>query len=173
MASCRTVQDEMTAWIDAALPPRSAARIAEHLDRCAACAAAVARARTAIAQQRGGLSRLVAAESVAVAPLWANLRRALASEPDSVEPGWLWHGWLRPAAVAGAALAVGLIALLAVVGGPTNVLIPLGVAPPPAKIKSAPGLFKDYAIIQHLDALENFDTVEAEPLDDDQGAQHG
>src|SRR5262249_41516280 len=116
------------------------------------------------------------------APAWARLERALRT---TGEPEGTWAALMRPfsatvrewfshplAQAAGAvAVAVGLT--LVVAGGPKAVLIPLGVAPPPPAVRSHPDLFKDYSLIQHLDALENFDTVESEPLDDDQASFNG
>ena len=74
---------------------------------------------------------------------------------------------LASSAVAAAAVILALV----FAGGPAAVLVPLGVESPPVAVKANPELFKDYPLIQHLDALENFDTVQSVPLDDDQTGQ--
>jgi hypothetical protein len=100
------------------------------------------------------------------------LRSALAAEPNPAVRAWM--PLFRPIAVAGAAAMVGaILLLLSVVGGPTAVLVPLGVESPPVAVTREPELFENYRLIQQLDVLENFDTVESEPLDDDQTYQQG
>ncbi len=140
--------------------------------------------RAAIQGQRRLLPRLAAAPDLDSGALWTALQEELASAAQSPPPerrpwlrwwetleGWEWL-W-RPVAVVGGAVAVVLVAALALLGGPQKVLVPLGVAPPPPAVSRSPEFFKDYSLIQHLDALENFDTVNAEPLDDAQASEQG
>jgi hypothetical protein len=61
--------------------------------------------------------------------------------------------------------------LLAV--GPQMVLMPLGLESPPPAVAQHTGLFKDYPLIERLDVLEHFDTVESVPLDDEGASRHG
>lgn len=171
MASCRAMQEKLTAWVDGELSPRWDARLRQHVAVCTACAAAAAAIRAAVAWQRRCLPEVVRPVGLDPALLRGRLRQALAAEPDVPDRSWVWL--LRPLAIGGAAVAVATAVLFFVAGGPGAVLIPLGVESPPAAVAREPDLFKDYQLIQHLDALENFDTVESIPLDDDQGAHRG
>jgi anti-sigma factor RsiW len=180
MARCKTVQENLTAWIDRALPHRWDDRIRRHVAACARCAAEAESLRSAIESQRHALSALLASPDFDTRRSQVRLAQALATEraahswtwhsPEWIEP--TWQRLMRPLAVAGATLAVAGV-LLAVAGGPAAVLIPLGVESPPPAVAREPDLYKDYPLIQHLDALEHFDTVESTPLDDDQGTQNG
>src|SRR5206468_3127715 len=100
------------------------------------------------------------------------VRRALSTASREAEyrarPRFDWKWLLRPIPMALAAAALVVLMLVEVAGGPEDVLVPIGVKAPPPAVSHKPGLFRDYAIIEKLDALENFDTVEVEPLDDDQ-----
>ncbi len=171
MTSCQAVEQDLVAWCDGELSERQARRITEHVSACAACAGEAERTRSAIAWQKRALVDITAA-TVDTQALQTKLRRALAAEPDARMPWWGW--FLRPVAVAGAcAVALVVVVFFSVVGGPKAVLIPLGVEPPPVAVSSEPELFENYQLIQHLDALENFDTVESVPLDEDQTLHEG
>jgi anti-sigma factor RsiW len=176
MASCRVIRENLTAWIDGELSSRWDDRVRGHLAECAACTTEADGLRKSIALQRRALSQVTSLPGFDPAPAWARVQRALRTAAADTPETWtaVVRAWFsRPLALAGAAVAVGLILLLAVAGGPKAVLIPLGVAPPPVAVTSHPDLFKDYSLIQHLDALENYDTVESEPLDDDQASFNG
>jgi anti-sigma factor RsiW len=182
MASCRVIRDNLTAWIDGELSSRWDDRVRTHLAACAACTTEADGLRQSIELQHRMLSQVTILPGFDPAPAWTRVQRALRAAArdtqDTADAPGSWmavlRGWFgHPLALAGAAMAVGLILLLAVAGGPKAVLIPLGVAPPPVAVTSHPDLFKDYSLIQHLDALENFDTVESEPLDDDQASFNG
>ena len=172
MASCGTVQEHLTAWIDGELSPRWGKRVREHLAGCARCAAEADGLRASIALQRRVLTRLTAAD-VDVAMLQARFRRAVDGDAEVERHRSLWNWLLRPVVLAPALATLAVIVLLSAAGGPTDVLVPLGVTPPPPAVRRAPDLFKDYTLIQHLDELRHFDTVESEPLDDEQDAQTG
>jgi hypothetical protein len=103
--------------------------------------------------------------------LHAKLQRALAAEADGRASAW--SSLFRPLAIAGAVVTAVVVLFFSVMGGPKAVLIPLGVEPPPVAVTSDPDLFENYQVIQHLDALENFDNVESVPLDDDQPVHQG
>lgn len=175
MASCRTVGDQLTAWIDGELSAGEDERVRTHLDGCASCVAEAKSLRAAIELQRPALARLAAVPDLDVSGISRRFRQTLAALPDEATGSWgHWRQWLlRPVAIAGAAMAAGVAALVLFAGGPEAVLVPLGVEPPPVAVSRQPDLFKDYTLIQHLDALENFDTVESTPLDDDQAPQRG
>jgi len=168
MARCWMVRGDLTAWVDGELSARRAERVRRHLASCSACAAEAEGLRDVIAQQRRLLTRLAAVE---VSPtLSRRLLREIAQE-SAAPRGWLWL--FRPVAVAAATAAVGVVGLFTIAGGPRAVLIPLGVEPPPPAVTRTTDLFKDYPIIEKLDALENFDTVESVPLDEDQEPYRG
>jgi anti-sigma factor RsiW len=171
MSSCRAVQENLTAWIDGELSARSAERVREHVAGCPRCATETDSLRASIGLHRTVLTRLSDAGDVDAAALRARFRRAVAVEAAERRPSWRWI--FRPVVLAPALALLAVLLLFTAAGGPTDVLAPLGVAPPPPAVKRAPGLFKDYTLIQHLDALQHFDTVESEPLDDEQGAQTG
>lgn len=189
MAKCRVVQENLTAWIDGELSPRWDDRVRRHLTGCPGCAAAADGLRKSIEMQRQTLARVTAVADFDSATAWVHLQRALRAPIAGAEwirngtaaasppPVWLavLRAWLTGRlAVAGAAMAVAAALLvLLVAGGPKAVLIPLGVTPPPVAVTRQPDLFKDYALIEELDALENFDTVESVPLDDDQASFSG
>ncbi len=169
--NCRAVKGDLTAWCDGELSRRRAERIARHLAECGACSAEAESVSAAIRWQRQALPRVTAVADYEFGALQAKLRRALAAEPEPRAPFWPWS--FRPVAIAAAAVMIGVIVLFSIMGGPNAVLIPLGVESPPVAVSSQPELFEDYQLIQHLDALENFDTVESVPLDDDQTLHAG
>ncbi len=171
MANCRAVRRELTAWCDGELSRRRAERITHHLAACAACAAEAESLRAAIGWQRQALPQIMAAGELDVVPLHAQLRRALAADREPRSQPWAWL--FRPVAIAGAFAIVAIVVSLSLLGGPRAVLIPLGVESPPVAVTNEPELFENYQLIQQLDAMENFDTVESVPLDDDQALQEG
>jgi anti-sigma factor RsiW len=164
MANCRAVKGELTAWCDGELSRRRAERIEQHLAECAACSAEADSVSAAIRWQRQALLRVTAVADGEFGALQVKLRRALAAEPEPQGPFWSWL--FRPVAIAAAAAMIGIALLFSIMGGPKAVLIPLGVESPPVAVSSEPELFEDYQLIQRLDALENFDTVESVPLSD-------
>ena len=179
MPRCSRVRDDLTAWIDGALAPAATVRVEHHLARCPQCTQETQRLRQSIAAQQRLLPLLFEAKPVEAERLLAAVHRSIASGAAIAEDkqSWWrsfdWRQILRPLPIAVGAAVVVLITLVEVAGGPEDVLVPLGVKAPPAVVKKKPGMFRDYAIIERLDALENFDTVEVEPLDDEPAAEHG
>lgn len=175
MATCQAVQRNLTAWVDGALPAKREDQIRQHVTTCARCRAEAESIRAAVEAQQRTLSRAISVGDVDPELLWMRLQRTRASSAATNAQRW-WSapwGWaFRPVAVLGAALTVAAIVLFWV-GGPAEVLIPLGVESPPVAVSRQPEMFTDYPLIQHLDALEHFDTVESVPLDDDQASQRG
>jgi len=168
MANCRAVRGELTAWCDGELSRRRAEQVEQHLAECAACSAEAESLSAAVRWQRRALPRVTAMAVHDVRALQVRLRRALAAEPEPRASFWPWL--FRPVAIAAAAAMIGVVTLFSILGGPNAVLIPLGVESPPVAVSSEPDLYENYQLIQHLDAMENFDTVESVPLDDDQDA---
>ena len=175
MLGCHNVSQDLTAWIEGELPERRCDYIREHLAACARCSAEAGSLRMAIAWQQRALRAVTSLDGIATVALRAQLQHALA-EAERRTPLWGW----RPAwssiwgrlALAGAALSFAIVVLL-LAGGPGMVLMPLGLESPPAAVAQHTELFKDYPLIERLDVLEHFDTVESMPLDDESAAQRG
>jgi len=175
MPSCRVVQKNLTAWIDGELPRRRGERMQRHVATCAQCAGEAEGLRAAIGAQRRAFATVTAVSDIAPGAQWLQLQSAMRrAEPERV-PIWGWvRSWvLHPLPLTGAAVAAAVLLLFLMAGGPAAVLIPLGVESPPVAVKANPELFRNYPLIQHLDVLENFDTVESVPLDDDQTPHEG
>jgi anti-sigma factor RsiW len=175
MSACQDVSQDLTAWIDGELPERDCDLIREHLAACADCSAEAASLRRAIAWQQGALRAVTSLHGIVTSGLKVQLQRALA-EAETGTPLWQWRpawssAWGR-VALAGAALSFA-VAVLLLAGGPGMVLMPLGLESPPAAVVQHTELFKDYPLIERLDVLEHFDTVESMPLDDESAAQRG
>lgn len=168
---CQKARDNLTAWLDGALSSRWDEKLRQHLAGCSVCTAAADSLRKSIASQRNLLVAVAGPPTVNVPQLWVQLQRERAAADTPVVPARLW--WLRPAAFASAAVAASVVGFVGVAGGPEAVLIPLGVKAPPPAVKRAPVMFKEYSIIQKLDILEHFDTVEAMPLEEDAASEKG
>jgi anti-sigma factor RsiW len=172
MVRCWSARRNLTGWLDGELPERQARRVSRHLGTCKPCSAEAEGLRAAVDWQRRVLPCLVTVGELDASRLRFELLSAVAAAPNPTLPAWT--PFFRPIAVAGAAALVGAILfLVSVLGGPNAVLIPLGVESPPVAVTREPDLFENYQLIQQLDVLENFDTVESEPLDDDQSPQQG
>lgn len=175
MPGCHNVSQDLTAWIEGELPERRYDHIREHLSGCARCSAEADSLRTAIAWQARALRAVTSLDGIAAVPSRARLQRALAAEAEKRTPLWgglAWSPTWGRLALAGAALSFAAVVLL-LAGGPGMVLMPLGLESPPAAVAQHTELFKDYPLIERLDVLEHFDTVESMPLDDESAAQSG
>lgn len=169
MGGCRFVQRNLTAWVDEALSARAQVRVTEHLRRCPECAATAAAWRGMIAGQRQVLRTLSAGSAVDAERLHARVRGVLAAEPAGKVESFFDLPWLpRPLVIAGGAVLAG-VALLLLFGGPAATLMALGIEAPPVAVARQTDLFTEYSVIQQLDALQHFDTVEAVQLDDHPG----
>jgi hypothetical protein len=135
------------------------------------CSTEAERLRASIQWQSRALPAIVAVRNVDAQALRLKLQRALAAESESRDSAWKWL--VRPFAVAGVAVTLGLVLVFSLLGGPKAVPMPLGVEAPPVAVTREPELFENYQLIRDLDALENFDTVESELLDDDQTLHEG
>ena len=173
MNHCRAVKREFVAWCDGELSGREAERVEQHLAACEACSAEAESLSAVIRWQRQVLRHVTAVTDQECAPLQTRLRRALAAEIEPPGQARFWSLIFRPVTIATAAAMIAIIALFSVLGGPNAVLIPLGVEAPPVAISRQPDLFENYQLIQYLDAMENFDTVQSVPLDEDQALREG
>ncbi len=172
MIRCWIARRNLTAWLDGELPEPRTHRLRRHLGQCTGCALEAERLRAAVDWQRRTLPDLLLVGDVDTMSLRRRLQSALVAEGDSTFTPRL--RLFRPLLLAGAALTAGLIFfLVSEAGGPSAVLIPLGVKSPPVAVTREAELFENYQLIQQLDALENFDTVESEPLDGDQASEQG
>lgn len=179
MPRCRTVRENLTAWVDGELSDRWQQRIDSHLRRCSVCEHDARALQHSVDQQRLLLRQVMATPTSDVHALLGGVRQAIAagSMSDAVPASWAGprarHWFLRPLPLALAAAMVLTITLTEMAGGPDDVLVPLGVKAPPVAVTKKPAMFRDYAIIEQLEVLENFDTVVIEPLDDSQAFERG
>jgi anti-sigma factor RsiW len=160
---CASVREELTALVDGALSRSEVAKVQGHLDTCTACASELVAIRRTVALERVALAEPLPELSLGFA---TRLGQRLAEAAEEGERSWWRAWWWKPLAV-GALAAVAVLLVAAPLGGPSAVLVPLGLQAPPPKVAKEPELFTDYAIIEHLDELEHFDTVESTPLNDD------
>ena len=176
MSGCHDFSEDLTAWVDGQLPDRRHDQIRQHLAACARCSAEMHSLRTAITWQRHALRAMTVADGIDAVALKTRLRRTLAAEVDEGIPAWtlrdVWASLWGRLALVGATVSVA-VAVLLLAGGPGMVLMPLGLESPPPAVVQQTELFKDYPMIERLDVLEHFDTVESVPLDDEGAAQRG
>ena len=156
---CAEAREELTALADGALEAAEADAVRRHVRGCAACAAELAAIEEAVAFTREAFTELPELRPGFETRLRARLEEATAA------PSWYRRLW-RPLFV-GALASLGVLLVARSVGGPSSVLVPLGIQAPPKKVAEKPVLFKDYEIIEHLDELENFETVIQTPLETD------
>jgi anti-sigma factor RsiW len=168
MARCRTVQSNLTAWVDGELSRRWERKVRDHLERCQLCAAEAEALRSAVEVQTRVLRQGLHQAGVVPAGLWTRVA-AHAQETHAAPLAWLF--WLRPVVIVCAVVVLSLVGFVSAAGGPQAVLIPLGVKAPPPAVKRAPSMFTQYRMIEKLEILENFDTVDAVPLDDNDAAK--
>lgn len=157
---CAAIAEDLTALADGELAPERAVTIRDHLSSCGDCSKQLTAIERSLVLQRRSLSELPELRPGFDTRMWARLDEVRAQESRS-----RWSLWWKPLAIAAGAAAAVLVAA-APLGGPSAVLVPLGIQRPPAKVAKQTDLFRDYQIIEHLDELEHFDTVESEPLDD-------
>ena len=157
---CSQAREELTALVDGALEPAEAEVLRRHLDGCAACTHELAGIEHTVALTRDAL-----AELPALRPGFDTRLRARLDEVRAAPRPWYRLAW-RPFFV-GALATAGVLLMARSVGGPSAVLVPLGIQSPPKKVAEKPVLYTDYAIIERLDELENFETVIQTPLEDD------
>jgi anti-sigma factor RsiW len=171
MPSCDSVRKELTAWVDGELSPRREEQVRRHLRSCPVCGAEAKAMRTAVEQQQQGLRRLDVAGDTDVPALYESLRRRLAQTRPR-PPWWTLH--LNPGRVVSAvAVAAAALTLAWMAGGTDAILIPLGLETPPPALAGQAELFKDYAVIQHLEVLESLDEKESVPVPEENRSSLG
>lgn len=156
--SCERVREDLTALADGALPAAAAAALRAHLDACDGCAREARELAAATALSR----EFLAAELPVLRPGFDTRMRALLEGESRSGPGR--HLW-RPLLAGALAAAVAVLVLASSTGGPSSVLVPLGIQAPPPELAEKPALFRDYEILEHLDELEHFETVIQVPLE--------
>jgi hypothetical protein len=176
MSGCHDFSEDLTGWVDGQLPDRRYDQVRRHLAACVACSTEIASLRAAVTWQRQALRAMTAADGLDTVALKTRLRRTMAAEVDEAVPTWslreVWASMWGRLALAGAAVSLA-VAVLLLAGGPGMVLMPLGLESPPPAVVQHTDLFKEYPMIERLDVLEHFDTVESVPLDDEGAAQRG
>lgn len=156
--NCSAIREELTALADGALTGGADAVVRAHVAGCGDCAAELSGIQATVDLSR----RVLVDELPTLRPGFeTRLRARLAEE---TERGRSRARWWRPAFV-GALVAASVLLMARSVGGPSAVLVPLGIQAPPKKVAEKPVLFKDYEIIEHLEELENFETVIQTPLE--------
>jgi len=158
---CWLTRRRLVAWIDGELPPPAARGVERHVVDCAECRRRAARLGESIDRQRTLLARAQVPPAVDVAAAWATLWEVAATR-ESVPRPPVWH----PALVGSVATALVVLLAVLVSGRPRVVLVPLGIEAPPHAVAQQPGLYRDLPILERLDALEHFDTVQSVPLED-------
>lgn len=159
--NCTRIEDWLPAYVDGALPPRRARRVAAHLAGCAACREANERTAAALAafdeaafDEAAGSDRLL---DLDLDGAFARVERrldALERSPESpARPRWLDWRLLVPVGAGGALAAAGLaLALL----GPGD-----GAGGPPDGLDGGPGglagAADELAVVTDLDLLENLE----------------
>jgi len=152
MPWCWLIRRDLTALVDDELAPRRAAAVRTHLEHCSACAARHRDIERGVAQQRQLLPLAVGLADVAADPLLQRISRRARAESEPSR-----RLWWQPVAVA--ATAVAALVVVAFLGLLDPVLIAMGFEDPPNLVAEQPELFRDYALFEYLDALENFDDI--------------
>ncbi len=163
MTRCSDIRKDLTALADGALTGAEAERLRDHLQTCGDCRRELRSIERTVHIQQSALALPLPELSLGFE---TRLRQKLA-EANEVSPGWAaWLAWIwKPLAVA-AVTATAILVAAGPLGGPSTVLVPLGLQSPPPKLAKETELFQDYPIIEHLDEFENFESVEAIPLDE-------
>jgi anti-sigma factor RsiW len=163
---CTDIREDLTAFRDGELEVTDARRVQQHVSECPACTTELREI-----EKTTDLLRQSLAELPVLRPgLETRLRAHLAEAERRPARSW-WNRLWRPAIVAGLATA-GVLVMASSVGGPAAVLVPLGIQAPPKKVVEKPVLYKDYEIIEHLEELENFETVIQTPLENHINGEH-
>lgn len=198
---CGKVRRSLMAALDRALDDGEARAVEAHLAGCDACGAEASRWRTL----HQALAALPQAAAVPAGLEQATLRRVRAElgagEGDQPRRGWLGSWWWLPAP----ALAVVVLVMLWRPGGipspreqppasgprvataprpaavePAPVVAatetpPRDAVAPPPEVAEMPDLFLELPILEHLEKLQNFETIRTvelgriEPAEDGQG----
>ena len=173
MSRCDRVRSHLTALADDEVRGWQKWRLQRHLRRCSSCPKDLLATKRSIEQQSAVLKNLLETTSVDVDSLRRRARLEIAREAvQAPSPFPQWRHSLRPLLAGCAALGLIVLSLSWTVGGPEDVLITLGVVEPPKSLARKTELFYDYTLIEKLDALENFDSVNSVPLEGEQTSFH-
>jgi anti-sigma factor RsiW len=153
MMRCWWIRRDLTALIDGELKEHRVTAVRDHLARCAACAREHGELDATVARLRQHLPVLFGAVEVAAEPLLRQVRRQMNEKSSPPAVSWL----KQPVAVA--AIVAATLVLFTVAGVLEPVLIAMGVQNPPEVLVEEPEMFRDYAMFEHLEAIENFDAV--------------
>jgi anti-sigma factor RsiW len=160
---CATAQADLTALIDGALPSEAAAGLQAHVDSCPSCRRELHSLRDAVVLQ----SRVLAPPLPELSLGFETRLRQRLVEAAEERAARQWFPWLWKPVTATALAAASILMAAGPLGGPSAVLVPLGIQAPPPKLATKPELFEEYPIIEHLDELEHFETVDAIRLEDE------
>src|SRR5262245_45121620 len=151
---CWWFQRDLTALADGELSPRRAEAVRAHVAGCGECQPLLDQITHSIGVQRKLMPRLLSVTDLAVDPMLREVRLRL-DDDSAPARRWIW----QPALITGVA-AVGLV-LVSVLGLFTPLLVAVGLEEPPEQVAQQPELFRDYPLFEHLEALENFDALQA------------
>lgn len=173
MTSCKTIRENLTAWIDGELSQAELARVENHLADCETCATEARSLRQAVSWQTDILPGKLLDAPVDVGALRLGLHRRLArlrNREETVTSSWTWL--LRPLAVAVSGAALSLLVIIWRSAEPQPLLVSLGVEAPPAEVVTRPEKFQYLDIIENLDVLEHFEAVQAVRLEEERAQVH-
>ncbi|HYD47199.1 MAG TPA: anti-sigma factor [Terriglobales bacterium] len=172
MIRCQSIRPHLTAAADRELSPWRSWQVRRHLDRCDACRSEADKLQRTVSTQITMLRQLMAAPEIPIDEMRRRLRVAIAAEPAINDAPWQWHFSFRPVFAGAAVMLLAISTAVWGFGGPTTALIALGWVEPPSAVAAKTDLFQDYPLIEQLDALENFDSVNAVPLEEEQTSFH-
>lgn len=169
---CIAIRSQLTALADGELPRWRSWQVQRHVRSCDGCRHEADSIKSAVRVQAAWLSSAPTLPAGDLDHIRRQLRVAIAAgaqdeEHRSSTGAAARRFGLQPLA---ATAAVGLLALSLVswaYGGPMNLLATIGWIQPPSAVATKTELFRDYPLIQNLDALENFDNVNDIPLEEE------
>jgi anti-sigma factor RsiW len=159
--SCRSIEADLTAYVDGELAGWRAAWIRRHLNRCSVCAGQVRSIERSVAVQRRLLAAYAGAQRVDADEIWGRMRHRL-KEPliaGAPRQRLRWAPSTRLVLAAATACAVAAVFLSRVLD---PWLIAVGIEDPPRVLAEKPELFLEYRLFEHLEAIERIDLPEKE-----------
>jgi len=152
---CWRVRRDLTALADGELSARRSAAIRGHVEQCDDCRAVWEETERAVQLQRQLVPGVFAVRDLAVDPMLREVRLRLDDDGSGPAKWWFWHPALITAA------AVLSVVMVSVLGLFNPLLVAVGLEEPPEQVAQQPELFRDYPLFEHLEALENFDTLQS------------
>ncbi len=166
MANCEAIRTDLTAHADGQRSRWRQWRAQRHCRRCRDCEAHAGRIAQDISDQAILLTRALAVPDLDADAMRRKTRILIAALPREDEAPTPVARWYARPALALATLLLAIAVGTWQAGGTDTVLITLGILDPPSTVAHETELFQEYRLIQHLDALENFDSVNSVPLDE-------